>query len=121
MPRWAHEGDRRGPLAALLILVGLLFSAGSVSAAGTSVRDASARLGQARSGSASASVRTSEWSILSDESGAPDTDSFVPPSPPRLVVEPLAQRPSNQPEPGGTDGHHKKTAAAYRARAPPAA
>jgi len=118
VPTKAQIRETRGPVAALLILVGLLFSAGAFSGAG--VRDASIRLGPARQGSATSLVRATDSAMLSDEATPEDGTSFVPPAEPRRVVERLALRPSNRVPADTPPTRATRGAASYRARAPPA-
>jgi hypothetical protein len=121
VPRWAHHEDRRGPFAALLILIGLLFSAGSVSAGGIVGRDASARLGPLRQGSATSLVHAADGATLAAEDSGTDAPSFLRPPRPRIVVERLASRPAQPRAVAASPARPASPAAPYRARAPPAA
>ena len=118
VPTRAQMRETRGPLAALLILVGLLFSAGAVSSTG--IRDGSVRLGSARQGSAPSLVRASEAASAADEATPDDVSSFVPPPEPRVVFERLALRPADPLFPQSDAARARPATASYRARAPPA-
>ena len=121
MPRSVYEGDRRGPFAALLILIGLLFSSGSLAAPGGSLRDAGARAGSVRAGTAAPSLRSADAATPADDAGRSATPSFLRPPPPHIVFELLAARPRQQGEIRALALAAKAPVAPYQARAPPAA
>jgi hypothetical protein len=116
----AQDRASRGPLAALLILLSLLLSAGTAAAAGGDVRGPAARLGSSRHGASTALLPPGARNPLDDEISGSDGDpSLLPPGPAvvteRLWARPLAKAPSL--EPGSVP---VPPSASYRARAPPA-
>ena len=121
MPRLAQQGDRRGPLAALLIVLGLLLGAGPASTSSASARDAFARPGSLRQGATVSLPRSTDQSTLSEEESGADPFSFVPPVPPQIVLDGLASWPSGVDFASVNSPSGQSAAAPYRARAPPAA
>ncbi|MEA3065936.1 MAG: hypothetical protein QOJ27_2388 [Sphingomonadales bacterium] len=119
MPTTAQDRDRRGPLAALLILLSLFLAAGTA-AAGSDVRGPAARFGSNRHNASTALLPPGARNLADDEmSGAGDDPSPVP-SAPGIVTERLWERPLAEvasPERGSVP---RPPSASYRARAPPA-
>ena len=113
-----EDRDRRAPLAALLILVGLLLGAGSVTNAQASLRDPGARLAQ--SSKAAAHVLPGGRAILSAEDARPEPQPFLPPSLPAIVSD-LSAAAALQQRAAPSLTPDNAPPAGYRARAPPAA
>jgi hypothetical protein len=118
--RAAQDRVGRGPLAALLILLGLFLSSGNAAAANSDLRAPSARLGSSRHGPSAALVLPGARDSLDDEaSGAGDDPSLAPPAP-AVVTERLWARPdAGFPSTLRRESPRPATAS-YRARAPPA-
>jgi hypothetical protein len=120
VPSTAQDRDRRGPLAALLILLSLFLAAETAAAASYDVRPPAARLGSSRPGPSAALLPPGTRNSLDDEiAGAGGDPSLLPPAPgivtERLWARPLAEAPSE------TQGAvERPPSASYRARAPPA-
>jgi hypothetical protein len=120
VPSTAQDRDRRGPFAALLILLSLLLASGPAAAAVDDVRAPAARLGSSRQAAATALLPPGTRNPFDDEISGPGDDPGLLPSRPGIVTErlwarPPAEAPSHEwgavPQPPG---------ASYRARAPPA-
>lgn len=118
MPITAQDRVRRGPLAALLILLSLLLAPGTA-AAGPDLRTP-ARLGPSRHGPASAVVPSGIRSSLDDERQGAGVGASVPPTAPGIVTERLPARPLAEGRSAASDPVPQPAVAAYRARAPPA-
>jgi hypothetical protein len=120
VPSWAQKRAQRGPLAALLILLGLLVSAAPFATA-NSVRDSVARLGTPRQGASSTFLRTSERLFVPNGTAGEEVSFLLPPPEPQIVLVPGTDRPL---PPFATAASCERPPAAtssYRARAPPAA
>ena len=119
MSGWAGDKDRRAPLAALLVLFGLLLGTGSVTNAQAGLRSPGARLVQ--SGKVPAHVLPGSRAILSDEEARPDAQPVAPPAGPAIV--PARSSPAALPQAAKRSffNPHPAPTARYRARAPPAA
>lgn len=118
VPKLAQDNIRRGPIAALLVLLSLFASSGAIAGAAPNGRDTVTRPGSARPGAAASTIRSAD-DLLADEAG--DTASFVPPPPPRIVAEPLFAGPAQTIAPAAFSAPRAGAASPYRARAPPAA
>lgn len=121
MPNRAQDRVRRGPFAALLILLSLLLgSANAAAAAGGDIQAPASRLGSSRQGSATALLPSGTRNPLDDEMSGGGTGPSLLPSTPAIVTEPLWARPrAEAPLPALADVPGP-AAAPYRARAPPA-
>jgi len=118
VPYQAHDRVRRGPFAALLILLGLLLSSGAVTGSASVPRSSAARQSSDRAGAAILVARFEERSVLSGET--PDPDSFAPPASPRIATSALWVRPLAQAGLGASPSFLQPAYRSYRARAPPA-
>lgn len=119
MSGWAGDKDRKAPLAALLILFGLLLGAGSVTNAEGGLRAPGARLAQ--SGKVAAHVLPGSRAILSDEEARPDAQPFAPPAGPAIIPARSSPAVLKQAANRSFFNPHLAPTARYRARAPPAA
>jgi hypothetical protein len=120
VPTPAQDRVRRGPLAALLILLGLVLASGTAAAAGFDLSTAS-RLGPSRPGQATALLPPATRNPLDEEESDPATGPSPLPSAPGVVTERLGARPRPEtPSPVQAAVPHPP-GASYRARAPPAA
>jgi hypothetical protein len=121
VPKPAQDRLQRGPLAALLILLGLFLGSGTATANVAGLAAPAARSAQGRQGSASALLQSSLRATLDDEAADGGTPPPILASAPSLVSEtgwtrPLAHSPAETAVPRSLRG-----AFFYRARAPPAA
>ena len=117
----AQDRVRRGPLAALLILLSLVLAAGTAAATGGSIESAAARLGSSRHGTATALLPPGTRNALDDEAPGLDTGPSNAPSTPGIVTKRLWARPAAGTSSGAGPAAPRPASAAYRARAPPAA
>ena len=117
MPSAAQDRVRRGPLAALLILFGLLLSSGPA-AAGSGLREPAVRLGPARQAASTAILPPGTRNPLDDE--ASGAGAFLPPSATGIVTAFLWSRPAAEAPSGAFAALPEPARASYRARAPPA-
>jgi hypothetical protein len=120
VPTAAQDRVRRGPFAALLILLSLLLGSAGASAAGNDPRGPASRLGSSRQGTATALLPATARNPVEDETPGAGTGPSLPASAPyipaeRLWARPRADFPSSQL--GALPG---VPGAPYRARAPPA-
>lgn len=119
MPAPAQDRVKRGPLAALLLLLSLVLGP-AAAAAGGDLRGAAPRLGTGRHTVVTALAPSNPRNPLDDEAVG-DGDPFALPPVPRIVTEPHSSRPvagfAGQP----TAAAPRPATPAYRARAPPAA
>jgi len=120
VPDRAQEGVRRGPFAALLLLLGLVLSSGPFAGGVQSIRDPGPRLGSARFGAPTSALRFTGQRVVSDDAAATDAPTVLPPAP-RIVVEPLTARPLPPVAAESPSELSPVATASYRARAPPAA
>ena len=125
MPKRAHEIVRRGPFAALLVLLSLLLGVAPATGAVQSFGDRHTRLGSAHLGAPPATIRTGDRDVVKAKAKAkaPDADptSFDPPPEPRVVVERLPSRSLPQIALLASQEVAQFSGAHYQARAPPAA
>ena len=121
VPRLAHESVRRGPFAALLVLLGLLLGLAPAAGAAQSFRSPLIRLGSVDAAAAPATIRSADRAVIGAK--APDAHpTFLgPPPEPRIVVERLAGRPLPQVAAPASQDSAQFVRALYQARAPPAA
>jgi hypothetical protein len=119
VPTTAQDRVRRGPLAALLILLGLLLTAGTASAASDDLRAPAARLGSSRNGSSTALLPPGARDPLDELAGAGGDPSLLACTP-GIVTEPLPARPGSEAESGLPGSLPRSPTASYQARAPPA-
>lgn len=117
MPKTAQDRVRKGPFAALLILLSLVLGS-ATAAAGADLRGPSARLGPARHNSGAALLPSPARSSPDDD--APGSGPSLLPSGPGIVTERLAARPSADFLPFDRSDVARPASANYRARAPPA-
>lgn len=118
MPTPAQDRMRRGPLAALLILLSLVLGSAS-SAAGSDLRGPAARPGSSRQASA-ALLPSATRNNLDDDASGEGADSSLPPSAPGIVTQALWARPLPEAPSATSKAVPRPAHAAYRARAPPA-
>lgn len=118
MPTKAQDGDRRGPLAALLILLSL-FLGSATAAAGADLRGPATRLGAGRHNIAAALPPATRGS-LDDETSSAGGDPSVLPSRPGIVTERLWAIPRAATPSRPRVEVPQRGSASYRARAPPA-
>jgi hypothetical protein len=118
VPNKAHDRFERGPFAALLILLGLVFSAGSLAGGASAQHGSTVRQSSVRSSAAVLTARPAERSLFSEE--VPDPNPLVPPSPPVVVTTALWARPSAGTPTGAVSAARRSAPLSYRARAPPA-
>jgi hypothetical protein len=120
VPTPAQDRVRRGPFAALLILLSLLLGSANAAAAGGDVRAPASRLGSSRQGSATALLPSGTRNPLDDEaSGGGTGPSLLPPTP-GIVTERLSTRPEAEAPTRARSAVPGLRIASYRARAPPA-
>lgn len=118
MPTTAQDRVRRGPLAALLILLSLFATSGTA-AAGSDLRTP-ARLGASRHAQATAVLPSGIRNSSDDEPLGGGAGASVPPSAPGIVTERLWTRPRAETLAASSAALPRPPRAAYRARAPPA-
>ena len=120
MPKPAQDRYQRGPIAALLILLGLFLGSGPAAATGAGIAQPAARMAAGRPGQA-ALLHASARSLLDDEAPDGRDRPLLRPARPDIVTLFLSARPHSglaeaadlvRPPPGDF---------LYRARAPPAA
>ncbi|MEO7177419.1 MAG: hypothetical protein ABIW83_01105 [Allosphingosinicella sp.] len=121
MPTTAQDRVRRGPFAALLILLSLLLSSGIDAAAGNDFRSPLARLAPSRNGAGTAVLLSGTRNPSDDESIGPEGGPFLAPSEPVPVTDLLWARPLADSQRGDRVPGPRPATASYRARAPPAA
>ena len=119
MPSPAQDRDRRGPLAALLILLSLFLTSGTA-AAGYDVQDPASRLGSGRQGTATALLPPGIRNPLDDETSNGESGPTLLPSGPGIVTERLWARPLAGAPSLAFGEVPRPSSASYRARAPPA-
>ena len=119
MPTTAQDRVRRGPFAALLILLSL-FLGSATAAAGTDLRGPSTRLGSSRHSPAAALLPSPARSSLEDEASDSGSGPSLRPSAPGIVTEGLPARPRAGFRPAAQASIPQPASASYRARAPPA-
>src|SRR5688572_31522794 len=88
----AQDRLRRGPFAALLILLSLVLGSAGAAAAGNDVRGPAARPGSSRH-AAAALLPTATRNTLDDDVRRDGAGSSLPPSAPGIVTETLWARP----------------------------
>ncbi|HYW15560.1 MAG TPA: hypothetical protein VE891_05335 [Allosphingosinicella sp.] len=119
MRNTAQDRVRKGPFAALLILLSL-FMGSATAAAGADLRGPSTRLGSSRHNPATAFLASGIRNPLDDEgrdsAGGPATFPFGP----AVVTETLETRPAAGFRPADRAAAQRPSTASYRARAPPA-
>lgn len=120
MPTTAQDRVRRGPLAALLILLGLFLTSGTAAATSFDLRAPASRLGSSRQGTAAALLPPGARNPLDDETSAGGAGPPLLPSEPGIVTERLPARPRAETPSLAQAAGPRPAAAAYRARAPPA-
>lgn len=120
MPGSAQDRVRRGPLAALLILLSLILSAGPAAATSSDIRS-SARLGASRPGTSTAILLPGTRNSLEDEAPGSGGGTSVPPPRPAIITEYLWARPAALDATASRFALPPPTSSAYHARAPPAA
>lgn len=120
MPTSAQDRVRRGPFAALLILLSLLLGSANAAAAGSDIQAPASRLGSSRQGNATALLPPGARNPLDDETSGGGTGPTLLPSTPGIVTERLAARPLAEAPPRAPAAVPGPPSAAYRARAPPA-
>lgn len=111
---------RRGPVAALLILLSLIAGSGSVAGAGSALRDPLTRLASARTAAGTGIVLARPRDGGSETTDPDAAPSLLPPGP-CILVERLAPTPLRLVGTKATANLPTISAAPYRARAPPAA
>jgi hypothetical protein len=116
----AQERARRGPVAALLILLGLLFGSGSGLAAGFDSGQG-AQLGSQRHGAPAILLRSAHRDATPDDDKGPEPGASPVPRPSGVVTTLVAARPGSPFQAAADLRLPRAAAAAYRARAPPAA
>src|SRR5687768_4765301 len=114
----AQDRIRRGPFAALLILLSLVLGSAGAAAAGHDVRGPAARPGSSRH-AAAALLPSATRNTLDDEVRRDGTGS-LPPSAPGIVTETLWARPPAKAASAAWSAVPGPAGAPYRARAPPA-
>jgi|GEM_PF-4203902 len=119
VPDEAQKQMRRGPVAALLLLVGLLLGASAGIAPGLDPSGSSSQLRQAHGGKAAVAARTAPRKAFAEADDA--GDPFVLPPPARIVAAAAATHPAGPAGGIETAAPERRTLRAYRARAPPAA
>jgi hypothetical protein len=120
VPTTAQDRDRRGPFAALLILLSLLLGAGTAAATGYDVQPPAARLGSTRHGATTALLPPGTRNPLDDEASGPGADPSLLPSTPGIVTERLWARPRAEAPSEEWAEVPQLPSASYRPRAPPA-
>jgi hypothetical protein len=121
VPTPAQDRVRRGPLAALLILLGLVLASGTAAAAGYDLSTPASRLGPIRPGQATALLPPGTRNPLDGEQSDPATGPSPLPSAPGIVTERLGARPRAEGPSSAQAAVPPPPVASYRARAPPAA
>ncbi len=119
MPNPAQDRIRRGPFAALLILLGLVLGSANA-AASYDLRGPASRLGSSRQGTAPALLPAGTRGSVADEASGAGTGPSLLPSTPGIVTERLSARPRAETPWRAESAVPGSPTAAYRARAPPA-
>jgi hypothetical protein len=119
VPMTAQDRVRRGPLAALLILLGLFLTSGATFA-GYDLRAPASRLGPSRQGASAALLPPATRNPLDDEASGAGADPALAASEPAIVTERLRARPVAEVPPLARSAVPQPGSAPYRARAPPA-
>jgi hypothetical protein len=114
----AQDRIRRGPFAALLILLSLVLGSAGAAATGNDVRGHAARPASSRH-AAAALLPSATRNTLDDEAPREGVGS-LPPSAPGIVTETLWARPLAEAPAAAWDEVPEPASASYRARAPPA-
>lgn len=120
MPTTAQDRIRRGPFAALLILLSLLLGSANAAAAAGDLQGPASRLGSSRQGATAALLPPGTRNPLDDEASAGGTGPFPLPSNPAVVTDRLWARPPAEAAPRPQVAVRQAARASYRARAPPA-
>ena len=120
MPRPAQDRSQTGPLAALLILLGLLLGSGNAVAAGNGIGAPAARSSLGRQTPTNAILQSAARGTLGDEASAGGGDSADPPVRPALVTRLLWARNQAAPTAAAAPARRQPAGRHYRARAPPA-
>ncbi len=120
MPRPAQERGSRSPVAALLILLGLLLGSGGT-ISGFEARDGSARLGSDRHGAPASLLRTAQRAPSPDDDEGSGPGAAGPARAADVVTVALASRPGTAAAAAPAFALAEAAPASYRARAPPAA
>ena len=120
MPTPAQDRLKRGPLAALLILLSLMLGSASAAAGGGALNGPAARPGSARHGAATALLPSGTRNALDDEAAGEGPGSALPPAAPEIVTKALWARPAGEAASAAWSAIPRPAAASYRARAPPA-
>ena len=115
------QGVRRGPVAALLILIGMCAGLAPLSGSSAASRDAAARILSVRgAASAASAVRASDRASISEPARVTEPRAVILPPPP-LIVAILTEWAAPALFPAETSfGLQDLLAHHYRARAPPA-
>jgi hypothetical protein len=116
----AQDRDRRGPFAALLILLSLVLGSASAAAAGSGTTGSATRLGSSRHIVAAALLPAGTRNPLEDEASSAGAGPSVLPSAPAIVTETLWATPWAEAPAAPAADVQRPTSASYRARAPPA-
>ena len=116
----AQDRVRRGPLAALLICLGLFLAAGSAAAAGSGIEAPAVRPGPGRHNAATFVLPSGTRNPLDDEASGGGAGPSVLPSAPGIVTHRLPARPRADAASVAAAAVPRPAGAAYRARAPPA-
>ena len=119
--RQLTEDFRKGPVAALLVLVGLCAGLAPFGSGAQMVRDPVARTVAARGASAGTALRASERQIVTGKATIEEPGAALPPLPPALLARPAPW--AAVPRFAGYPAADlpAPTTFLYRARAPPAA
>lgn len=120
MPDEARMQAKRGPLAALLLLVGLVFTSFSAGAV-TGIDDASARPAQLRTGKSALAPRAAVRTAADDDDDGDRLDTPVlRPEPPRPTREVVGLHDASGSFRASSAARVSARASPYRSRAPPA-
>ena len=119
MPMPAQDRMKRGPFAALLILLSLVLGSASASAA-SDIRAPGARPGSNRHGATAALFSPGTRNAFDDEVTGDGPGPALAPSAPAIVTQALWARPAAEVPVIAPAATPRPAAASYRARAPPA-
>jgi hypothetical protein len=119
VPTTAQDRVRRGPLAALLILLSLVLTSGTA-AAGYDSGGAASRLGSSRQGTTTALLPPGTRNPLDDEAPGGGPGPLLLPSEPGIVTETLPATPRSAAGSNARPSIAQPATPSYRARAPPA-